>query len=856
MQKKSVYSLIGLSVVLCAGVVSCVSSFKNQERDIAGVKEIVIDNQVNYSERFGEKSKARALTTTEVAKYASTNKLNVKEAEVIIDNDASFDSKLAMIKSAQKEVRLTYFIYSNDDSSSLITNELINKAKSGVKVKLLVDFITNYGKLDLFQMMAAEGGSNMDIRFYNFPTQRILADAKYMTLPCPKVMNPAADECAKYKMQIMAKLSKQETTVFSQLFLSGLYGRSGVALKTAMGLGAQINPADYKSSQPTAEESEQLLDFLKLYFEAKVKNSLVAKIKLSIAMSLHGDQLNPIVNEITGRLPIMNETVMPGEKTNHGQEWDHITDYTHHKLVAVDGREFQLGGRNIEDSYHMKSRLGDDGKYIFIDTDFRAETYPGGSAEVERSFDKTFNFSAMVAPLSKVQRIMSNDAISNPEALGQSAMICMGSVMAGKLQPEMLGQCTKETMIKQPQYIDLKTRIATEKKDMLERKANYEKNYANTNKKNYRDNWRGADAYTANINQLSSNDLRTAQIFYAENTSFNLKSAQPQRIVGSRIGAEAKFNKNIHQLWYRGLENVCKVSHDTQTEKRVILHSAYLFMPSGLVHKIAKMLNGDYGDCSRVKITLLTNSFSTTDLNVINIFARYQLLELMQHYNGLLAAEISHNAKRDQTGNSEFKRWFPTLDYYEYKAAALGAGISLHTKLSLLGDDVIIGSANADARSYYMDTNNAIFIRNAHEFNKDYVRFIDNLIGDRKKTDHLNQFYAKMTLAQIKEENDIILGNMICRWDKKAENCPTSPFAAAVFKATKVKSPRFPQDRVQKMLETVDRVGVKITSTTRKLLTFRGEFDSIDMMDPATGPNTNRQLNDDSNLFDDLFKIL
>ena len=97
---------------------------------------------------------------------------------------------------------------------------------------------------------------------------------------------------------------------------------------------------------------------------------------------------------------------------------------------------------------------------------------------------------------------------------------------------------------------------------------------------------------------------------------------------------------------------------------------------------------------------------------------------------------------------------------------------------------------------------------------------------------------------------------MICRWDKKAENCPTSPIAAAVFKATKVKSSRFSQDRVQKMLETVDRVGAKITNTTRKLLIFRGEFDSIDMMDPATGPNTTRDLNDDSNLFDNLFKVL
>ncbi len=855
MKKKLIYSLAGLSLILTIGVVSCVSNTKIQNRDVAGVADvtqIIEDNKLNYAERFGEKTPAKALTTAEIQKYAtSTQKLDVKEAEVIIDNDAAFESKLAIIKSAQKEIRLTYFIFAADDSSSVLANALIEKAQQGVKVKMLVDFITNYGKLDLFQLMAAEGGKNMDIRFYNFPTKRILADAKYMTLPCPKVAKPNSDSCSKAKSAMMAQLSNQDTTFFSQLFLSGLYGKNGTAIKTSFALGAQVNPADFKGGDTSPEQFERLTDFMKLYFDAKVKNEIGAKIKLLIAMSMYSDELNPVVNEITGRLPINNDAVIPGEKTTHGEEWDHITDYTHHKLLAVDGREFQLGGRNIEDSYHMKQRLGNDGKYIFMDTDFRAVTFPGGSSEVERSFDKTFNFSAMVAPLSKVQKIMPNDAISNTEALGQSAAICMGSVMAGKLQPDKLGQCLKETTPKQSQYIDLKTRMANLKKDMVDRASNYNKNYVGLGKNKAKDNWRNSD-YTARINQLTQKDLDSAEMYYVENTSFNLKSANPQRIVGSSIGAEYKFNKNIHQLWYRGLENTCKVSQQTGQVKRVILHSAYLFMPSGLIHKIAKMLNGDYGDCSRVKITLLTNSFATTDLNVINVFARYQLKELVKHYNGLLAAESKHNSNRSQTGNSAFKRWFPELDYYEYKP--LGKGISLHTKLSVLGDDVIIGSANADTRSYYMDTNNAIFIRNAHEFNKDYIQFVDNLINDRTKTDHMNQFYGNMTDNQLKEENDYILGTMICRWDKKAENCPKNTLFP--MKASKVKSSRFTPERILRVQGVVDLIGAKVTDVTKRLLNFRGKFDGIDQMDPATGPNTVKELNELSNEFDSAFKVL
>jgi phosphatidylserine/phosphatidylglycerophosphate/cardiolipin synthase-like enzyme len=38
---------------------------------------------------------------------------------------------------------------------------------------------------------------------------------------------------------------------------------------------------------------------------------------------------------------------------------------------------------------------------------------------------------------------------------------------------------------------------------------------------------------------------------------------------------------------------------------------------------------------------------------------------------------------------------------------------SLHSKVWIIGDDLIVGSANADVRSYMMDANNAVMIRHA-----------------------------------------------------------------------------------------------------------------------------------------------
>ena len=191
---KKIFAFAGLGLALAVGVVSCVSTQKTTDRGVASIHDNIVqifkDNMENNSMIFGAQNPAKRLTSEEVRQLSSSSKLNITSAELIIDNDVSFDSKLAMIKKKKKEIRMVYFIYADDDSASVISRELIKKAQSGVKVKLLVDIITNYGKMDLFSMMVKEGRGNIDVRFYNFPSERIVADAKYMTLPCPKVSSP------------------------------------------------------------------------------------------------------------------------------------------------------------------------------------------------------------------------------------------------------------------------------------------------------------------------------------------------------------------------------------------------------------------------------------------------------------------------------------------------------------------------------------------------------------------------------------------------------------------------------------------------------------------------------------------
>jgi len=853
---KRLIVMVSSAVVISTGLISCVSAQKNSERHVAGlfdaVSNIVQKNKENYDQIFGEKALAKPLLSSEIEKYATSKNIPLKDAELIIDNDASFDAKIKTIRNAKREIRLSYYIYSDDDSSAVLTQELINQAKKGRKVKLLVDYITNYSRMDLFKYMQKEGQGNIDIRFYNFPSERLQRDAVYMTLPCPTGTPVESEECKNYKLNVMKTIPAGETTIFAKLFLAGLYGKNPTALQTAMGLGAQITPDSFKSDEKMSEEDQsQLLEFFKLYYRAKVKGSISAKIGVMIAMQMHGEELTPIVNQITGRLPMIDDSpVGSKEKVSHAKEWDHFTDYTHHKLVMADDDEWVNGGRNIEDSYHMRERLGTKGKYIFMDTDFRGVARDGQAKDIADSFDKTFNFKTMVATMSDVERVTPFDYVKNDEALLAAAKSCEEQIKNGKIDFKSADSCVINTMkSNKEKFLDTNQRLAVFKKEFIDSYNRYTNEYARKpGKKVYKDSWRSGQ-YSEGINRLTAEDIKTAEVYYVENNSFNIKEKNPtliNRHVGSRIGAEEKFNKNIHKLWYKSLENACYLSQAKKQDVRVVFHTAYLFLPTGLVHKIAKMMNGDYGDCSRVHMTFLTNSFETTDLNVVNVFARYQMSQLFKHYYSLL------------TEASTFRRWVPRMDYYEYNAAATGAGISLHTKLSLFGNDIVIGSANADTRSYVMDTNNAVFIRNARDLAREYKSYIDRIVSDRNRTQALGEVFANMTDAQIKTENDYILGAMICRWDKKAQaSCPpvVNGKVMGKIKATDVRSERMTPEKIKEALEILDNVGSYINTKTSDLLKFRGEFDAAETYQYDTG-SIERQLNIMSNEFDDFFKVL
>jgi phosphatidylserine/phosphatidylglycerophosphate/cardiolipin synthase-like enzyme len=700
---------------------------------ILGCQSTGVKEQVRNPALFGWGGPRGEMTTDEMLGLSSSGKLKVSEARVIIDNDAAFAAKIDALRSAKKgeTVRLAYFIYSDDYSSSYFTNELIKASQRGVKVKLLVDFLGNYKFLDLFSYLEDVSNGAIQVRLFGRPTDKIVRDMGFLTQPCPSYPGktpPSSKYCSDYKWNNNPK----SPDFFAKLLMSGIYGRGVTALKVSLLMGQQIDLAKYKEGQKMSDEQkEQLKEFFKLVYDAKVKGDTLASLKVTIALHMYADELVPMMNEILGRLPLdqMNNS--------SAADWEHLSDFIHHKILLIDGRYLQLGGRNIEDSYHMKANPLI-AKYIFMDTDFAAKIQSGGES-IAKSYDELWNFTAMTMPVKQVRELIPNDYVTNPMAFGMAVQACSKPNYSTVQDRAEFAACVEKTTKSQQSYKDLAARMKDVVKNMSEKMAKYVSDY----KPQYIESWTGKAAYDDHV---PAQDMKNMTVAYIENVHYDRSKApnDRDRKYGVTAGQEAKSGKYIHRLWVRGLENVCAATAKERTKnpsatKRVVLHSAYFLPPSPLVRSFTKMMDGTW-DCRGVHVTFLTNSFESTDLNWINFLAKYEMLTFFQMYND----------RKNQFGSMSERA--AQFDYYEYKLNP-NARYSLHTKLSVLGDDMIIGSANSDVRSYYMDTNNGVYIRNAPELTRQYLAFVDQIIKSDKvdylTPNYINGSYNKNAFREI-----------------------------------------------------------------------------------------------------------
>jgi len=379
--------------------------------------------------------------------------------------------------------------------------------------------------------------------------------------------------------------------------------------------------------------------------------------------------------------------------------------------------------------------------------------------EIRNAYSRVWEFEQMVAPLADVTKHAPNDFLASMEAIQDLAAQneCKTEHEAFTEQQAELTQLTDESAI-----AVAKTELAARKKSLANcldkvlpsywgradaivsktQRMDNAKKIMEENARKYLKFYAQESEYQTGTD-IFNLDPQTADVCYLENTPFEkgLNSSQPgipssrlsARIFGSVNGQEHEHGKDIHAAWVQGLKQACEESQTKPGDEKttVILHNAYFLLPSNLLSTVAEMVKRD--ECSRVQVQVLTNSLATTDLNVVNLVSKHSLKAFADYY------------KRVKTKNPNVGA---TVEYYEYDKISdnEGPNRSLHTKVSVLGDNcMIVGSANADLRSYMMDANNGFLFcidwKRARESNTipvidTYKSFVENLMKTRAtKTD-------------------------------------------------------------------------------------------------------------------------
>lgn len=729
-----VFVLIGFSFVIA--IVSCETKKAEQPREPSGLFSLLVQAPVEPP-----------LTDSDFLKAASAGPMKLQRAELILDNDQAYIAKMNAVESARpgETVRMSYYIYTDDHSSSRLWKVVEKKARDGVKFKILADFIANTTSMELFRWLASL--PNVELRFYNAPSELIARDVLYMSKACENVDAPEWNQCEKQKWDEID--ADPSLGFYGKLLLSGIYAREVDFLKAAVAYGADVDIAKLTSSgaQSSEKQKQQLIDFGKLVYQAKMKHDPIASIKVLLAMKLYAKDLNPVLNEITGRLPV----IQPGSRS-YG-DWEHSTDFTHHKFLSVGFRFLQLGGRNIENSYHMEHNPLIH-RYIFDDVDMAITVDPNEGAGFIRAYEALWNFEPMVMTWKALKERVLIDAIVERDAFIKSLGECGEKVKdAGDKAPVAFENCAKQGLAAISAKDKLPEKLAKYRETLESRADEYEKNYDPNREPRL--------SWSADLNDaIPAEDLKNARAYYVENLPYdkNLPTDQRTRTYGVSAGQDLKGGKYIHYVWDRALEKVCADNlkarrEDPKATKRVVFHSAYYLPSAQQFRSFAKMLNGTW-DCSGVDVVILTNSAKTTDMSWINFFSRYSMSAFFNVYSR--RRELFPDAKSKQAS-------FRYFDYVKQE----GGNVSLHAKTTVFGDDIMVGSANGDVRSYYMDTNNSLYLKNVPRVAKAYFARVDKLIKDKTRTTDRSAEFThggqtpELVLAKYHDEDRALMMEML-----------------------------------------------------------------------------------------------
>ena len=680
--------------------------------------------------------------------YLSDQKFDPYEMIMLKDNDLAFASKIDIIRKAKSQVCLIYYIIEPDESSAYLVETILNKISSNkdFKVKILTDYHYNYKNLDFFRWLENQqpnGIQQVEVRFYNRPTVNVIKFAEYMTLGCEDAIE-SDTKCSEAKVSYLEKFdsmsieeAESAMSVPAKIFLSGLYSKNPFAMMYGIQAGyyntIQSMESEEGMSRPEIDEKQkkQLIQIAQLYWKSKTSKGMErfsAKLKLGAIGLFAGKKIEPVLNSFETFLPF-SVTDIEGELLMSNPDMDYLTDFTHHKFILGDQTYVQIGGRNMANAYNMHPNPSED-KYIFMDTDVFLHLDESGGYLFQTSFDELWNFEDMVASTSDIARHAPIEYLYLIEKLDTlvsksckegdpiASQICAGGLFL-ELLNSGLENFTKE---KQEKWERVYEENLNDYKNNYLLKTNSSKSWTNLIELFDIENGFCQDVKSMIFHDLGYYSFNSDSIYYIENLPFSrsMSANERSRKYGSYYGKELEYGKSIHKVWEDALQDACHKSLHSSETVEVIFHQGYFSPPEGLAHHMNQIIQSI--NCPNLRVKVYTNSINSTDLVPINFIGRRMLLSMNQNNQELVTNRFEYfeydKVKLDSLVKNKY--------YLQGEDAAAGT-FSLHSKVMIFDDDIYIGSANADFRSYLMDTNNGIFIQEVPELVDEYKDFLNEL---------------------------------------------------------------------------------------------------------------------------------
>ena len=107
--------------------------------------------------------------------FLTSSKRNDSHYVTILNNgDDALLARIHLIRKAQKSILIQTFIWGSDETSRFVAYELIQAAKRGVKVKIILDYLISSRDFELITFLTT-ADPNLEIKLYNPISKNIVS---------------------------------------------------------------------------------------------------------------------------------------------------------------------------------------------------------------------------------------------------------------------------------------------------------------------------------------------------------------------------------------------------------------------------------------------------------------------------------------------------------------------------------------------------------------------------------------------------------------------------------------------------------------------------------------------------------